>query len=95
MTIHYLKTAPEFFEKCWKREKNFEVRNNDRNFKVGDIVCLREYDIKKELYTGRRLMTKITYVLKGFRAIDADHVAFSFVITQYIEGLPSERNTKE
>jgi len=95
MTIHYLKTAPEYFEKCWLQEKKFEVRKNDRNFKLGDYVCLKEYDSQKNLFTGRRLMTVITYILQKFIALDPSYVAFSFRITQHIEGLPYENTINE
>lgn len=36
--IHELKTLPEYFELVRKGIKNFEVRKNDRDFKVGDML---------------------------------------------------------
>lgn len=59
--IHALKTLPEYFEAVRKGDKTFELRNNDRNFKVGDYLALNEWDGKK--YTGRALLAKITYML--------------------------------
>ena len=47
MMNHILKTAPEFFELAWSGQKDFEVRNNDRNFKKGDSIELLEYLGKK------------------------------------------------
>lgn len=43
-TIHELKTWSPFFEAIANEEKTFEVRRNDRDFQVGDILLLREWD---------------------------------------------------
>ena len=61
MKIHELKTLPEFFEAVDSGAKPFEVRFNDRGFKVGDHLCLREYS--NGAYTGRVLHREISYVL--------------------------------
>ena len=39
MKIHELKIWPNYFEE----EKDWEIRNNDRDFEPGDILVLREY----------------------------------------------------
>ena len=58
---HDLKILPEYFEAIVKGEKNFEVRFNDRNFAMGDILLLREHDGNS--YTGRQITTEVTYLL--------------------------------
>ena len=58
---HDLKILPEYFEAIVKGEKNFEVRFNDRNFAMGDILLLREHDGNR--YTGRQITTEVTYLL--------------------------------
>ena len=41
--------------------KNFEIRLNDRDYHVGDLVVLKEFDGGQ--YTGRELEPKvITYI---------------------------------
>ena len=38
MKIHELKTLPEYFDAVFMGKKNFEIRKNDRDYKVGDYV---------------------------------------------------------
>lgn len=64
MKTHELKTLPEYFEEVFRGRKNFEIRQNDRDFKVGDYVELQEYDLNKG-FTGRKLSRQITYIFKG------------------------------
>ncbi|WP_335673680.1 DUF3850 domain-containing protein [Enterococcus wangshanyuanii] len=42
--------------------KKFEIRYNDRDFKVGDIVILKEIDSVNRKLTGRQIKTEITYI---------------------------------
>ena len=70
--IHELKTHPTFFSMVLSGTKNFEVRKDDRGFKVGDELLLKEFypdgaswDRTKEGYTGRILHRRIDYILFG------------------------------
>ena len=63
ITIHKLKTWPSFFQVVLNGDKPFEVRKNDRNFKIGDRLDLLEYDPDDESYTGRHCHRWITYIL--------------------------------
>jgi uncharacterized protein DUF3850 len=62
MTVHQLKCWPPFFRDIIAGDKNFEVRLNDRGFKVGDELLLREWDPEKRDYTGRVIRRRVTYV---------------------------------
>ena len=43
-TIHHdLKISPKYYRDIESNGKRFEVRFNDRNFKVGDILYLCEW----------------------------------------------------
>lgn len=59
--IHELKTRPEFFNDVAEESKTFEIRKNDRPFKVGDFLALNEYENGE--YTGRCMIVRITYIL--------------------------------
>lgn len=58
---HDLKIRPEYFEAIIRGDKTFEVRFNDRNYQVDDILHLKEYD--GNAYTGRELTAKVAYLL--------------------------------
>ena len=59
---HELKILPKYFEEVSSGRKTFEIRKNDRDFKVGDVFVLREYENGK--YTGRYFINSIWYLLK-------------------------------
>jgi hypothetical protein len=71
---HTLKTWAEFYGKVASGEKNFEVRFNDRDFRVGDTLVLEEYDPQWRTFTGQKVERVVTYVLHGWGLKD-DHVA--------------------
>ncbi|EGO8793662.1 DUF3850 domain-containing protein [Enterococcus faecalis] len=58
--IHHLKILPEYFEAIVSGDKCFEIRKNDRGYKVGDILRLNEYEDGK--YTGNFHVAEITYI---------------------------------
>ena len=57
-----LKITPEYFEAQRSGVKNFEIRRNDRGYRVDDVLWLKEYDPEKKQYTGHTLKRKITYI---------------------------------
>lgn len=76
LMLHELKTDPKVFHSTAAGIKAFEFRKNDRNFKVNDIVILREYDMLTG-YTGSLLLRRITYILiEGF-GLPAGYCIFS------------------
>jgi uncharacterized protein YqfB (UPF0267 family) len=52
MNQHDLKITPEYFDDIVSDIKTFEVRRNDRDFKVGDILRLMEYFPSDNSYSG-------------------------------------------
>ena len=59
--VHRLKTAIIFFEAVAAHQKQFEIRKNDRDFQVGDLIVLEEIN-KEGMHTGRGLTRKIMYM---------------------------------
>jgi Domain of unknown function (DUF3850) len=75
---HELKSWPIYFEEVLAGRKTFEVRKNDRGFRTGDRVHLREWDPATGAYTGRELRLRIAYLgPPGFAGIRDGYVAFS------------------
>lgn len=71
---HELKTNMEFYPLVIKGIKTFEVRKNDRNFQIGDLLYLKEWDSLNQEYTGRCVHMEIKYLLSGGQyGIAADH----------------------
>lgn len=62
---HALKTWPEYYKAVASGDKNFEVRRNDRPFKVGDNLLLQEWNPESQEYTGREITREIIYILPG------------------------------
>ena len=60
--IHELKIKSEFFQKIANREKPYEVRNNDRQFEIGDLLALNEIDSRNK-YTKRSLLVEVKDIL--------------------------------
>jgi len=82
--IHELKTWCEYYQEVFMGHKTFEVRKNDREFKRGDILILREWDNVKGEYTGRQLARNVTYILHGGSfGLDADTVVMGNYIQFY------------
>ncbi len=69
--VHELKTWPESFEAMLDDQKRFDARRNDRDFKVGEYLHLREWTPADGIhssvgdYTGRELFFRIAYILTG------------------------------
>lgn len=64
---HLLKTIQPFFNDVSEEIKTFEVRKNDRDFKVGDVLRLQEYNQDRNTFTGRELRVNVTYILDDQR----------------------------
>lgn len=75
---HELKILPEYFQAVWDGNKNFELRKNDRDYKVGDYLVLREF--KEGRYTGSFIKVVVTFILQDCPeyGLDKDYCILSF-----------------
>ena len=73
MKIHELKTDPTVFKYSFSMLNNFEIRYNDRDYRAGDLLVLKETShTRKEMddgapleYSGRKIAVKVDYILRG------------------------------
>lgn len=62
--IHELKILPEYFDEVQSHDKQFELRKDDRDYRVGDFILLEEF--VNGSYTGRTVgCFKISYILRN------------------------------
>lgn len=69
---HELKIKSEYYLAVRNNKKTFEIRKNDRNFKVNDYLVLKEID-KNGDYTGFSVTKTITYILSNVDGLDNDY----------------------
>jgi len=74
MTHHTLKTDPAVFADVLSGAKTFEIRFNDRDYQVGDVLQLQETehdgaDMKSGaplIFTGREVTKTVSHILTGY-----------------------------
>ena len=62
---HELKTLQQHYDYVVTGHKKFELRKKDRDFKVGDYLLLRRYDLWNKEYTGQTCLVIVTHLLDG------------------------------
>ena len=63
MKLHELKIKEDYFNAILRGEKTFELRKNDRDYKVGNFIHFIKTD-GLEYFGHSRDVYQITYVLK-------------------------------
>ena len=61
-STHVLKSWQRFYRPILDGRRTHELRRNDRGFKVGDFLELREYDEMREAFTGRSCIAEVTSI---------------------------------
>ena len=77
MAVHALKIHPKFYAELVAGRKHHELRKNDRNYAVGDILELREWDPETGKFTGNMKSRKVTYITAGAQGLVRDYVILS------------------
>ena len=70
MTVHELKIKPEYYRDVVSGDKTFEIRKNDRNYQVGDLLILSEFH--NDDYTGSSVRCIVSYLIKGSEEFGLD-----------------------
>lgn len=88
MKIHELKILPQYFDEIKRGDKTFELRKNDRDYKKGDILLLKEWNPDEEYltvddevtnYTGKKIVKIVTSILT-----DIDSAVGSVSLNDYV-----------
>lgn len=88
MNTHVLKTWQEYMHDINTGSKSFELRKDDREFEVGDVLMLMGWDNQFQKYTGDVIEAKINYILSGGQfGLEKGYVVMSITVTKQIESL--------
>jgi len=77
---HEIKCWPEHFAVIASGAKTCELRLNDRNYLVGDMLYLREWDSMENSYTGAALYAMVTHILSGGVWLSPGYIAMSIKV---------------
>lgn len=62
---HAVKIEPRFYRMAINGLKPYEIRFNDRDYRVGDYLVLNEWDAEKKEYTNKTALFEIVSVLNS------------------------------
>ena len=62
MTIHEVKSWSHLFDAIRWGKKPYDLRKNDRNYKIGDVLILEKYDNIAGRYTGDVCRRTVSYI---------------------------------
>ena len=82
--VHDLKVWPEFFAALWDGSKVFEWRKDDRDYRVGDVLILREWS-EATGYTGRGTKRTIGYILRDRMGMPSGFAVLGFNETARVD----------
>lgn len=80
--IHDLKCIDPYFDEIVEGIKTFELRRDDREYQVGDVLILRHYYPKIDRYSGRFIIARVSYILRGETWLQPGYVAMSIQALQ-------------
>lgn len=84
--LHVLKLESKYYDASLTNAKTFEIRQNDRDFKVGDIIKLVEVnpELRNESNpvgsTGRAHYRKITYIFDDMAYLRDGYVCLGLTL---------------
>ena len=77
--LHQVKIASQFFMDVCIGRKTFELRKNDRDYKVGDLLEMFEYKDGKR--TERAVRAWISYILENYKGLEDGYCILGINVT--------------
>lgn len=78
---HEIKIASSYYEDIISGKKKFELRKNDRGYKVGDSLKMLEFTDGK--HTGRTIDADIIYMLEDYTGLEEGYCILGIDVTEY------------
>ncbi|ANU48499.1 hypothetical protein ADH76_10085 [Enterocloster clostridioformis] len=78
---HEIKLASMYYDDVASGKKSFELRKNDRHYKVGDKLHLLEFTDGR--HTGRTISADIVYMLEEYTGLAEDYCILGIMVTAH------------
>lgn len=92
--VHEIKLASLFYDDVASGRKTFELRKNDRGYKVGHWLSMNEYTGGE--YTGRTIEAEIVYMLEDYTGLEDGYCILGIRVSgEIIEPAAGARNAPE
>lgn len=91
--LHEIKIAASYYDDVTSEKKRFELRKNDRGYKVGDTLKMLEF--KDGKHTGRTIEADIIYMLEEYTGLQEGYCILGIDVTAYSSERKSVRNGHE
>lgn len=75
--VHCVKILPENFDNVLSKKMSFQIRKDDREYRLGDCMYLQEFT---DDYTGRSLPVKINHILKESEGLRDGYVLLNIEV---------------
>jgi hypothetical protein len=82
--VHEIRIASIYYDDVITGKKTFELRKNDRGYKVGQLLSMNEFTEGR--YTGRTVEAEITYMLEGFTGLQEGYCILGIKVRQEVFG---------
>lgn len=91
--IHDIKLAALYYDDVIRGKKTFELRKNDRKYKVGDLLCMNEYSEGKT--TGRTIQAEIIYMLEDYSGLEEGYCILGTKVLNETQEIRTEDKENE
>lgn len=88
MKTHEIKCYPEYYQPIINGAKRFEIRYNDRDYKVNDYLLIKEQTLTG--YTGRYCLCRIVYILDSPMYLQSGYVCLSIMLLNMFDNKKSD-----